>query len=274
MTATTEGAMTNSLAGSLFDLTGKTALITGSTRGLGRATAEHLARHGARVVVTSRKAEECAAVAEAIRAEGGDSFGHAANLSRKAEVLALADAALQRYGRIDILVCNAAIHPWTGPTLEIADETFAKFMQVNVQSSIWLAQKALPGMIDAKDGRIILTSSLSGLTGSARFGLYGLTKAADLQLARNLAVEYGRHGVRANAIAPDIHRTEMARSLWDDPQQAAGYLARNPSGRFGEPDEIAGTVVWLASRAGGNVNGQTIVVDGGYSIHYDWSASE
>jgi dehydrogenase/reductase SDR family member 4 len=261
----------NSIARSLFDLSGKTALVTGSTRGMGRACVEHLARHGARVVVTSRKADECEAVATDIRATGGEVFGYAANLSRKDEVLALADAALERFGRIDILVCNAAIHPWTGPTLDIADETFSKFMQVNVQSSIWLAQKALPGMIEAGDGRIILISSLSGLTGSARFGMYGLTKAADLQLARNLAVEYGRQGIRANAIAPDVHKTEMARSLWDNPSVAAGYLQRNPSGRFGEPEEIAGTVIWLASRAGGNVNGQTIIVDGGYSIHYDWS---
>jgi NAD(P)-dependent dehydrogenase (short-subunit alcohol dehydrogenase family) len=260
-----------SIANSLFDLRGKTALVTGSTRGMGRASAEQLARHGARVVITSRKEEECETVAAAIRAAGGDAFARAASLSRKAEVEALADAALAHYGRIDILVCNAAIHPWTGPTMEIADETFAKFMQVNVQSSIWLAQKVLPGMIGAGDGRIILVSSLSGLTGSSRFGMYGLTKAADLQLARNLAVEYGRQGIRANAIAPDVHKTEMARSLWDNPAVAEGYLKRNPSGRFGEPEEIAGTVLWLASRAGGNVNGQTIVVDGGYAINYDWS---
>lgn len=266
--------------GSLFDLRGKTALVTGSTRGIGRASAEHLARHGANVVITSRNADECAAAADAINARrteygggGGEAFARPASLSRKPEVLALADAALERFGRIDILVCNAAIHPWVGPTLDIADETFAKFMQVNVQSSIWLVQKALPGMIEHGGGRIILIGSLSGLTGSARYGMYGLSKAADLQLARNLAVEYGRQGVRANAIVPDVHRTEMAKSLWGEPEVAAGYLKRNPSGRFGEPEEIAGTVVWLASRAGGNVNGQNIVVDGGYSIQYDWSGN-
>lgn len=262
--------MTGNIAGSLFDLTGKTALVTGSTRGMGRAAAEHLARHGAQLVITSRKAEECAMVAEEIRAAGGSAVAQAANLSRRAEVHALADAALDHYGRVDILVCNAAIHPWTGPTLEITDETFAKFMQVNVLSSIWLTQRLLPGMIAVGDGRIILISSLSGLTGSARYGMYGMTKAADLQLARNLAVEYGRQGIRANAIAPDLHKTEMARALWDNPDLAAPYLKRNPSGRFGEPEEIAGTVVWLASRAGGNVNGQTIIVDGGYAINYEW----
>jgi len=238
---------------------------------MGLATAEQLARHGARVVVTSRKAEDCMRIAGQLNATGAEALGCAANLSRKDEVLELADAALARFGRIDILVCNAAIHPWTGPTAEIADDTFTKFMQVNVQSAIWLVQRVLPGMLASGDGRIVLVSSLSGMTGSRRFGLYGLTKAADLQLARNLAVEYGRQGIRANAIAPDLHRTEMARSLWGNPEVAAPYLERNPSGRFGEPDEVAGTVVWLASRAGGNVNGQTIVVDGGYSIQYDWS---
>jgi NAD(P)-dependent dehydrogenase (short-subunit alcohol dehydrogenase family) len=257
----------------LFDLSGKTALVTGSTRGIGRACADELARHGARVMVSSRNAAECAVVAAAINAEhgSGSAIAQAASLSRKNEVLALADAALAAFGHVDILVCNAAIHPWTGPTLDIVDETFARFMQSNVQSSIWLAQKALPGMIERGDGRIVLISSLSGLTGSARYGLYAMTKAADLQLARNLAVEYGRRGIRANAIAPDVHRTEMAKALWSNPQLAEGYLKRNPSGRFGEPEEIAGTVVWLASRAGGNVNGQTIVVDGGYSLNYDWA---
>ena len=259
----------------LFDLGGKVALITGSSRGMGRATAEQMAAHGANVVITSRKAAECEAVAAQINGRRGcaqgEAIAHSANLSRKDEVLALAEAVLARWGRIDILVCNAAIHPWTGPTRDIADETFHKFMQVNVLSSVWLAQKALPGMIGRGDGRIILISSLSGLTGSSRFGLYGMSKAADLQLARNLAVEYGRQGIRANAIAPDVHRTEMAKSLWGDPAVAEGYLKRNPSGRFGEPEEIAGTVIWLASKAGGNVNGQTIVVDGGYSIGYDWN---
>lgn len=261
------------MRGTLFDLSGKVALVTGSTRGIGRACAEQLALHGARVVINSRSATECAVAAAAINATygAGRALAHPASLSRKHEVLALADAALDAFGQIDILVCNAAIHPWTGPTLDVVDETFARFMQANVQSSIWLAQRALPGMIERADGRIILISSLSGLTGSARYGLYALSKAADLQLARNLAVEYGRRGIRANAIAPDVHRTEMAKSLWGDPQLAEGYLKRNPSGRFGEPEEVAGTVVWLASRAGGNVNGQTIVVDGGYSLNYDWT---
>lgn len=262
--------MSIDIADSLFDLRGKTALVTGSTRGMGRASAEHLARHGANVVVSSRNADQCEATAAEIRAAGGQAIGCAAKLSDKNQVHALADAALDTFGRIDILVCNAAIHPWTGPTLDLTDEIFVKFMQVNVQSSIWLVQKALPGMLEAGDGRIILISSLSGLTGSKKFGMYGLSKAADLQLARNLAVEYGRQGVRANAIAPDVHKTEMARSLWDNPDVAADYLKRNPSGRFGEPEEVAGSVVWLASKAGGNVNGQTIVIDGGYSIQYDW----
>lgn len=262
------------LHGNLFDLTGKVALITGSSRGMGRAIAERMAQHGANVVITSRKADVCAQVAGDINARRSEGHGEAmavpCNVGRKEEVLRLVAAVEERWGRIDILVCNAAINPWIGSTLDVEDATFRKVMETNLMGAHWLCQQVLPGMIKRQGGRIILITSLSGQTGSRQFGLYGLSKAVGNQLARNLAVEFGRDGIRANAIAPDVHKTDMARSLWDNPNAADPYLKRNPSGRFGDPDEIAGTAIFLASRAGGNVNGQVIAVDGGYSINYDF----
>lgn len=258
----------------LFDLTGKVALITGSSRGMGKAIAERMAQHGANVVITSRKADVCEAVAAEInrnRAEGqGEAMAIACNIGRKQELEQLVAAVEDRWGRVDILVCNAAINPWIGSSLEVEDVTFRKVMETNLMGTHWLSQLVLPGMIERRDGRIILVTSLSGQTGSRQFGLYGLSKAAGNQMVRNLAVEFGRYNIRTNAIAPDVHRTDMARSLWDNPAAADPYLKRNPSGRFGEPDEIAGTAIFLASPAGGNVNGQVIVVDGGYSINYDF----
>lgn len=258
----------------LFDLTGKVALITGSSRGMGKAIAERMAQHGANVVISSRNANACEAVAAGInrnRTEGqGEAMAVACNIGRKEELQQLVTATEKRWGRVDILVCNAAINPWIGSSLEVEDATFRKVMESNLMGAHWLSQLVLPGMIERRDGRIILVTSLSGQTGSRQFGLYGLSKAAGNQMARNLAVEFGRYNIRTNAIAPDVHRTDMARSLWDDPIAADPYLKRNPSGRFGEPDEIAGTAIFLASRAGGNVNGQVINVDGGYSINYDF----
>ena len=258
----------------LFDLTGKVALITGSSRGMGNAIAKRMAEHGANVVITSRKRDACEAVAaeiNSLRSEGyGEAMAIPCNIGRKEELQQLVAAVEERWGKVDILVCNAAINPWIGSTLDVEDATFRKVMETNLMGSHWLCQRVLPGMVERQDGRIILITSLSGQTGSRQFGLYGLSKAAGNQMARNLAVEFGRYGIRANAIAPDVHRTDMARSLWDDPAAASPYLKRNPSGRFGEPDEIAGTAIFLASRAGGNVNGQVIAVDGGYSINYDF----
>jgi NAD(P)-dependent dehydrogenase (short-subunit alcohol dehydrogenase family) len=169
---------------------------------------------------------------------------------------------------VDIVMANAAIHPWVGSMLDVADETFAKFMQVNVQSSLWLAQMTVPGMLERGYGRFIIVSSVVGIVGDAVTGTYGLTKAADMQLVRNMALEFGARGVCANCIAPGTFKTEMARSQWDDPALAAEYLRRNPSGRFGDPDEIAGVAAMLAAPAGGYMNGQTLVVDGGHLITF------
>jgi NAD(P)-dependent dehydrogenase (short-subunit alcohol dehydrogenase family) len=256
----------------LFDLTGKVAIITGSSRGIGLASARRMAEHGAKVVISGRKAEACLTAAEQINAEfssaGGAALAVPANIGRRDELQNLVDTAVANWGRVDIVMANAAIHPWVGSVLDLQDETFNKFMQVNVQSSIWLAKMTVPGMLERGYGRFIIVASIVGLLGDPLTGTYGLTKAADMQFVRNMAMEFAAGGICANCIAPGTFKTEMARSQWEDPDLVAWYEKRNPSRRFGEVDEIAGLALLLASRAGGYINGQTIPVDGGHTISF------
>jgi dehydrogenase/reductase SDR family protein 4 len=280
----------------LFDLTGKVAIITGSSRGIGLASARRMAQHGAKVVISGRKADACAAAAEQINAEcssaagaalhagtaqaagatlpagtsqaGGAAIAVAANIGRREDLQNLVDTAVAHWGRVDIVMANAAIHPWVGSVLDLPDETFNKFMQVNVQSSIWLAKMTVPDMLARGYGRFIVVASIVGLLGDPSTGTYGLTKAADMQFVRNMAMEFAAGGICANCIAPGTFKTDMARSQWEDPEQVAWYSRRNPSRRFGELDEISGLAVLLASRAGGYINGQTIPVDGGHTISF------
>jgi NAD(P)-dependent dehydrogenase (short-subunit alcohol dehydrogenase family) len=248
---------------SLFDLTGKVALITGSSRGIGKAIAVHMARHGARVVISSRKEESCKAVAAEICAAGGAAIARGCHVGHKDEVRSLVDATLTEWGRIDILVCNAATNPHFGPSATLSDEAFDKLMHTNVQSNLWLCNQTLPAMAERKDGAVIIVSSVSGLMGSALLGAYGISKAADMQLARNLAVEWGAHNIRVNCIAPGVIKTQFSKALWADPGRAAALARAYPLRRLGEPDDVAGVAVLLASRAGSFITGQTIVVDGG-----------
>ncbi len=248
---------------SLFDLTGKVALITGSSRGIGKAIAMHMARHGARVVISSRKEESCKAVAAEICAAGGAAIARACHVGHKDEVRALVDATLTEWGRIDILVCNAATNPHFGPSATLSDEAFDKLMHTNVRSNLWLCNQTLPAMAERKDGVVIIVSSVSGLMGSALLGAYGISKAADMQLARNLAVEWGPHNIRVNCIAPGVIKTQFSKALWADPGRAAALARAYPLRRLGEPDDVAGLAVLLAARAGSFITGQTIVVDGG-----------
>ena len=251
----------------LFDLTGKVAVITGSSRGIGRATAEAMADHGAKVVISSRKQDACEAVAAEINAKHpGAATAIAASISSKPALEDLVARTQSEVGPIDILVCNAASNPYYGPMSGISDEAFRKILDNNVLSNHWLIQLVLPGMIERNDGAIIVVSSIGGLRGSAELGVYAISKAADMQLVRNLAVEVGRHNVRANAIAPGLIKTDMARALWENPANIERYNTQHPMRRIGEPVEIAGAAVFLASQAGSYVNGQTIVVDGGSTI--------
>lgn len=250
----------------MFDLSGKVALITGSSRGIGRAIAERMAEFGAKVVISSRKADACAEVAAGINAAGGTAIAHAASISDRAALQALVDRTMAEWGRIDILVCNAAVNPYFGPLLDIADDAFDKIMASNVRSNLWLCAMVMPQMGARRDGAVIVVSSIAGLKGNTALGAYGISKAADMQLVRNLAVEWGPRNVRVNALAPAIIRTDFARKLWEDPAIYAKATQGYPLRRIGEPDEVAGAAIFLASGAGTFVTGQTIVIDGGMTI--------
>jgi NAD(P)-dependent dehydrogenase (short-subunit alcohol dehydrogenase family) len=250
----------------LFDLSGRVALITGSSRGIGRAIAERMAEAGAKVVVSSRKLDACEEVVAAIRKAGGDATAIACNISTKEELQALVARTRETYGKIDVLVCNAAVNPHFGVTQEIPDSAFQKVLDCNIRSNHWLCQMVVPEMAERRDGVVIIVSSIGGLKGSASLGTYGLSKAADMALARNLAVEWGPKNVRVNCLAPGIVRTDFARALWDNPEIYKATVERYPLRRIGEPDEIAGAAIFLASRAGSFITGQTIVLDGGATV--------
>ncbi len=247
----------------LFDLSGRTAIVTGGSRGIGKAIAIRLAQHGAKVMVSSRKLDACEKVVDEIRAAGGTAEAHAANISRKEELQGLVDATIAAFGRIDTLVCNAALNPYFGPAQNIPDEAYDRIMNGNVRSNLWLCQMVIPAMAERGDGNVIFISSIGGLRGSPVLGIYGVSKAADMQLARALAVEWGPRGVRVNTIAPGLVRTDFARALWEDPVNLKKRTADSPLQRIGEPDEIAGAAVFLASPAAGFMTGQTMVIDGG-----------
>ena len=253
---------------SLFSLDGKVAVITGSSRGIGKAIAERMAEAGAKVVISSRKLEPCAEVAAEINAKhgAGTAIFVPANISSKHDLMHLVDETMRQFGHIDILVCNAASNPHYGPLGSIEDDQFRKILENNVIANHWLINFTVPQMIARKEGSIIIVSSIGGLRGSPVIGAYNISKAADFQLARNLAVEYGPHNVRVNCIAPGLIKTDFARALWEDPEALKKRTASTPLRRIGEPDEIAGAAIYLASRAGSFMTGQALVVDGGVTI--------
>ena len=251
----------------LFDLTDRVAVVTGSSRGIGRAIAEQLAAHGAKVVVSSRKAPACEEVVAAInKARAGAACAIPANISSKDDLQRLVDETRKVFGKIDILVCNAATNPYFGPMAGITDEQFRKVLDNNILANHWLIQMVAPEMIARKDGAIVIVSSIGGMTGSPALGAYNISKAADFQLARTLAAEYGPHGVRVNCIAPGLIKTDFAKALWQNPTIAKAFNAVIPLARMGEPEDIAGAAVFLASKAGAYMTGQSIIVDGGLMI--------
>jgi NAD(P)-dependent dehydrogenase (short-subunit alcohol dehydrogenase family) len=250
----------------LFDLSGKVAIVTGSSRGIGRAIAETFAEAGARVVISARNQAPCEETAAAIRAKGGEAIAVTARISDKAQLENLVAKTEEQLGAVDILVCNAAINPHYGSIADLTDQVFERMMTNNVLSNLWLSKMVGPQMRAKKEGSIIYIISIGGLKASSVIGMYGVTKAADYALCRNLALEWGPDGVRVNCIAPGLVETEFARALYEDPERRAAREAATPLGRLGQPEDIAGTALLLASRAGAFITGQTIVVDGGTMI--------
>lgn len=254
-------------APNLFDLSGRTAIVTGSSRGIGKEIARAFVEHGANVVISSRKDEACTATAEELNTlRDGAAFAQPANISSKDDLTRLVDATRSHFGKVDILVCNAASNPYFGPMTGIEDGQFDKILRNNILSTHWLIQMVAPEMTAQRFGAIVIVSSIGGMTSSPGIGAYNVSKAADLQLARTYAVELGRHNVRTNCIAPGLIRTDFAKALWSNPEIERQFDAVHPMGRMGEAREIAGAAVFLVSDAGSYVNGQTIVVDGGQII--------
>jgi NAD(P)-dependent dehydrogenase (short-subunit alcohol dehydrogenase family) len=253
------------MASPLFDLTGKVAVVTGSSKGIGKAIAMHLALSGAKVVVSSRKAAVCEEAAE-IRKAGGHATVIPCNISDKVQIENLIAETKKQLGPVDIMVCNAASNPYYGPNEKLPDDVFMKVMQNNILSNMWLVNNCLPDMRAKKDGSIIIVSSIGGVRASTVIGAYCISKAADMQMARNLAAEYGPDNIRVNTIAPGLVTTDFARALYEDPQKRAAREAATPLRRLGVPDDIAGLAVLLAGKGGAFITGQTFIADGGTTI--------
>ncbi len=253
---------------SLFNLKNKSFLITGSSRGIGKSIALNAAKEGAKVIISSRKIDACNETAQEINDLIGAevAFPIPANIGSETQLKNLVDETNKLLGKIDVLICNAATNPFMGSMSDIPSEAFDKVMNNNIKANHLLTNFVTPQMIDRKDGVIIIISSVGGTRGSNLIGTYNISKAADIQMVKNIAVEYGKYNIRANSIAPGLIRTDFARGLWENPEIHDLYTKTHPMRRIGEPDEIAGTAIMLASDAGKYINGQTIIIDGGATI--------
>ncbi len=249
-----------------FDLTGQVAIVTGSSRGIGKAAAEIMAQMGAKVVVSSRKADACEEVAKGIRDKGGEAIVIPCNISRKDEVEALVKQHARQVGPHRHAGLQRRRQSGLRPLSELPDEAFDKVMGANVKSNIWLSNLCAPVMAQQGGGAIVIVSSIGGIRGTDVLGVYGISKAADFALARNLAVEWGPKNVRANCIAPGLVKTDFAKALWENPEFLEKRTRTSPLRRIGEPDEIGGIVAFLASKAATFMTGQIVVADGGVTI--------
>jgi NAD(P)-dependent dehydrogenase (short-subunit alcohol dehydrogenase family) len=249
-----------------YDLSGRIALVTGATRGIGRAIALALAECGAHVIVTSRKEAAVQETVDAIRAAGHSAEGMPANVGRLDELHALADRLLAVHPGVDILVNNAAANPVYGPVEQTSPEAFAKIMDVNLRAPFELAKRLLPGMEGRGGGAIINISSIGGVSPEAHLGIYSVSKAALISLTEVMAREWGGRNVRANVICPGLIRTDFSRALWGNDAVLQQTLASQPLPRMGEPTDVAALALFLASPASSFCTGGTYMVDGGYTI--------
>ena len=249
----------------LFDLSGKVALLTGASKGMGKAMAEGLAEHGAKVMLSSRKLDQCEAAAAEINAKCGEErvFGHSCNAGYKDQLQALVEATHERLGTIDILVGNAGVNPFFGPMSEISDEAYDKIMSTNVKANHWLVQMVAPDMIERGSGSIMITSSTGAFAPSPVLGTYNISKLAVIALVRNLAGELGPRGVRVNAICPGLIKTAFAPALWDNTQAEQRANQQIPMRRLGEAEDLKGLAVFLASDSSSYITGQALTVCGG-----------
>lgn len=250
-------------AAQLFSLDGQVALVTGGASGIGLATAEVLASAGANVVIAALAADRPEEVAADLRSRGLSVTGVTCDVTDDAQQEAFVAETVARFGRIDTVFANAGAALEAAPHLEGSDELLERMFDLHVRSVVKLANLTIPVMAAAGGGSFIIMASLSAVRGNRVLGAYGITKAANAQLARNLAVQWGAQNIRVNALAPGVIATEFARPITADPEAAAVRLAKTPMQRFGEPAHVAGTVLWLASAAGSFTSGQTIIVDGG-----------
>ena len=253
---------------SMFDLSGKVALLTGASKGMGLAMASALAEHGATVVISARKQDQLDAAAAGINKAVGAERAHgvACNVGYKDQLQALVDKTHALAGPIDIVVGNAGVNPYYGPTSEIPDDAYEKTMAANVQSNLWLAQMVAPDMVAKGSGSMMFTSSIGAFKPSVMLGTYGMSKLALIGLVRNLAAEFGPKGIRFNAICPGLVKTDFARELWDNPEVAKRIENEIPLRRLGEPDDFAGLAVYLGSDASRYMTGQALTVCGGSNM--------
>ena len=249
----------------LFDVSDRVALLTGASKGMGRAMAEGLAEHGARVMISSRKVDQCAAAAAEINAHIGEErvYFHACNAGYKDQLKALVDATHDRLGPVDILVGNAGTNPFYGPMSQLPDEAYDKVMTTNVKANHWLAQMVAPDMVAKGRGSIMITASTGAFGPSTTTGVYNISKLAVIGLVRNIAAEFGRHGVRANAICPGLIMTDFAEALWNSPEAHDRESQSTALKRLGVADDFKGVAVFLASDASAYMTGQAVTVCGG-----------
>ena len=252
----------------LFDLTGRVALLTGASKGMGLSMATSLAQHGAQVVISSRKQDQLDEAAASINTKVGAerAIGIACNIGHKDQLQALVDATHEKCGPIDIVVGNAGVNPHFGSITDIPDDAYEKTMSANVQSNLWLAKMVAPDMVAKGKGSMMFTSSIGAFKPSTTLGTYGMSKLALIGLVRNLAAEFGPEGLRFNAICPGLVKTDFARELWKNPETEKRINREIPLRRLGEPDDFGGLAVYLASDASGYMTGQALTVCGGSNM--------